>query len=79
MILYLKDVLNTTISISYEPLFRSEKDRIKRISTLFKRDDISSYLKELIDIKTNINSGKPFNFHLYLDDLFLRMELAARK
>ena len=51
----------------------------KKESVLYKRAEFSEYIKELLNIKSNINSGRSINLHLYLDNLFLKMEIAARK
>jgi len=79
-IIYLMDVLNYMSFKNDNFIFRSESSRIKTLSRLFMfiKDDLVSYIKELIDIKGNINNKKPINLHLYLDNLFLKMELKIR-
>ena len=79
LILYMMDIFNTMFSKAYEPLFIESKERIGKISVLYKRAEFSEYIKELLNIKSNINSGRSINLHLYLDNLFLKMEIAARK
>ena len=79
VLIYLMDVFNMMVSKSYEPIYKEEIDRIKRIAVLYKKDEFSEFLRELLNIKSNVNCGKAINLHLHLDNLFLKMELAARK
>ncbi len=76
--LYLMDVLNYISNKENKFIFNEETSRIKRISLMYPKDDLVSYIKELIEIKTNINNKKSINLHLYLDNLFLKMEMKIR-
>ena len=79
VVIYLMDVYNIMNSKSYEPVFALDVTRMKKIAVLYRRSEFTEFIKELLNIKSNINSGRPINLHLYLDNLFLKMELAARK
>ena len=75
---YLMDVLNYITVRKDNFIFKSESARIKRIALMYSKEDLALYIKEIIEIKTNINNKKPINLHLYLDDLLLKMEIKIR-
>jgi len=79
-VIYLKDIFYYQVYNDEEKLvFRSEKGRIKKLSNLFVKEEISNFIKEALEIKSSVNNKQPINTHLYLDNLLLKMENKLRK
>jgi len=79
VVIYLKDILTFNIYKDEEKLvFKGEKGRIKKLSTCFVDSELMKFIKEALDIKDDVDNKKSINLHLYLDNLFLKIENKVR-
>ena len=78
MIIYLRDILNIFIG-NDDIKFISEKDRIIALASYYTKEKISTYIKDLLEIKRNVNNSRAINLHLHLDTILLKMEMGIKR